>query len=306
MVERIAQLESQIEWLTTECEEYRSLYLKALEQCRKLELGILGQKAERLEPGDAQLTLSILNALLSKHSTEQNTEQTIDKQSPIERDRCKPTGRKPLPEHLPRVDIEILPDEVKRDGLNAFETIGQEVTETLERRAASLVVVRITHPTFVRKDREKNAETEVYRGETAELPIERGLAGPELLAQTLVQRGKTTCFCIGWSRFIDAKESNWLARRFVDGTCRSGTCVNLSMTRCSQMRCLLRFCAHHDFTLLDAFRRTLQTYHDKCDQSLGTSEWLQSNESFAITLIRVFVFFFKETSVSGIAATQAT
>ena len=188
MVERITQLENQVEQLTTECEEYRSLYLKTLEQCRKLELGILGQKAERLEPDDAQLTLSILNALLSKHSTEQNTEQTIGKQSPIERERCKPTGRKPLPDHLPRVDIEILPNEVKRDGLDTFEKIGQEVTETLERRAASLVVVRITRPTFVRKDREKNAETEVYRGETAELPIERGLAGPGLLAQTLVQR----------------------------------------------------------------------------------------------------------------------
>ena len=37
----------------------------------------------------------------------------------LERCRKKPTGRKPLPDHLPRVDIEVLPEEVQREGLDA-------------------------------------------------------------------------------------------------------------------------------------------------------------------------------------------
>ena len=56
-----------------------------------------------------------------------------------EHERQKPTGRKPPPEHLPRVDVEVLPDDVQRQGLDAFERIGQDISETVERRPASLV-----------------------------------------------------------------------------------------------------------------------------------------------------------------------
>jgi transposase len=54
--------------------------------------------------------------------------------------RATPTGRKPLPERLPRVDVEVLPPEVQQQGTDAFERIGEDVTETVERRPASLVV----------------------------------------------------------------------------------------------------------------------------------------------------------------------
>jgi transposase len=45
---------------------------------------------------------------------------------------------RPLPEHLPRVEIEVVPPEVQREGLDAYKRIGQEVSEVLERRPASL------------------------------------------------------------------------------------------------------------------------------------------------------------------------
>jgi len=62
------------------------------------------------------------------------------------------------------------------------------VTETVERRPASIVVVRLHKPKFVRKDRERNAETEILIAPPPELPIERGLAGPAFLADTIVRR----------------------------------------------------------------------------------------------------------------------
>ncbi|MGE3671946.1 MAG: transposase [Polyangiaceae bacterium] len=86
------------------------------------------------------------------------------------------------------MEIEIVPDEVKRIGLDAFERIGEEVTEVLERRPASLVVARIIKAKFKRKDAEPDAPVEVLVGSTPELPIERGLAGPGMLADTLVRR----------------------------------------------------------------------------------------------------------------------
>jgi hypothetical protein len=43
----------------------------------------------------------------------------------------------------------VLPPEVQRRGLDAFQRIGQEVREVLERRRAALVAVRIVRPKFV-------------------------------------------------------------------------------------------------------------------------------------------------------------
>jgi transposase len=39
-----------------------------------------------------------------------------------------------LPEHLTRVEVEILPIDVELEGLDAFTRIGEEVSEVLERR----------------------------------------------------------------------------------------------------------------------------------------------------------------------------
>lgn len=185
MLDELETLRSENARLQSESEHYRELYLKTLEQCRKLERGILGQKSERLSPPEAQLSMAILATLLGRPATAEPKPET---QTVAEHERRKPTGRKPLPEHLPRVEVEVLPDEVKQEGLAAFERIGEEVSETVERRPQSVVVVRVTRPKFVRRDRERNAETQVLVGPVPELPIERGLAGPGLLADTIVRR----------------------------------------------------------------------------------------------------------------------
>jgi transposase len=185
----LAQLKAQNEKLVEERDGYRELYLKMLAQCRKLELGILGQKSERLGQNEAQLTMAVLATLLGHNAVvAPEPPELIDTQPVREHERQKPTGRKPLPETLPRVEIEILPDHVQREGLDAFERIGEDVSETVERRPGSLVVVRVRRPKFVRKDRQRCAETEVAIAPVPELPITRGLAGPGLLADTIVRR----------------------------------------------------------------------------------------------------------------------
>jgi len=50
---RFDVLATEHEALAAERDEYRKLYLQAMELCRKLELGIIGAKRERLSPGDA-------------------------------------------------------------------------------------------------------------------------------------------------------------------------------------------------------------------------------------------------------------
>jgi transposase len=172
--------------LAAEREQYRKLYLDMLETCRKLEQGILGAKRERLTGEDASTTLSLLAMLLGE---EQPEAAPVPEPTEVQaHTRQKPTGRRPLPENLQRVDVEVLPPEVQRLGLDAFERIGEDVTETLERRPGSLVVVRVHRPKFVLKERRRNVETQVLQGSPPELPIERGLAGPGLLSETIVRR----------------------------------------------------------------------------------------------------------------------
>ncbi len=192
-VERLASANDELsrsnEKLTAERERYRELYLQMLEQCKRLERGLLGKKAERLSESDAQLTLQLLGSLLEQQGQSASTvDETAGTQTVCEHSRRKPHGRKPLPEHLPRVEIEVVPEEVEREGLDAFERIGEEVRDTVERRPASLVAVRTIRPKFVRKDRERLADTEVLIAEPLELPIKRGVAGPGLLADTIVRR----------------------------------------------------------------------------------------------------------------------
>ena len=181
-------LRARIEKVESERDQYRALYLSMLEQCKKLERGILaGQKAERFPGNEAQLTLQLLGTLLAERElpVPAEPEKPAKKGAPA---RPRPTGRKPLPANLPRVDIEILPEEVQREGLDAFERIGEEVSEVVERRPGSLVVLRIVKPKFVRKDRPRGAPTAVAAAPALERPIARGLAGPGLLADTIVRR----------------------------------------------------------------------------------------------------------------------
>lgn len=186
--EELAEVHQAREQAERERDPYHELYIEMMERCRKLELGLRGQRAERLPSGDP-LSLGMLELVLGQQGADdvlalaETGEQTVR-----EHKRKKPTGRKPIPDHLPRVEIEIIPDEVKRLGLDAFERIGQDVTEVLERRPASVVVARIVKPKFVAKDRDRGGKTDVFCGETPELPIPRGLAGPGLLADTIVKR----------------------------------------------------------------------------------------------------------------------
>ncbi|MBC8057937.1 MAG: IS66 family transposase [Rhizobiales bacterium] len=195
---KLAELSARLDALATEHEavaaerdEYRKLYLQAMELCRKLELGIIGAKRERLSPGDAQLTMSLLGTLLGDAGGGTAASPEPPPAPPTDvaaHRRAKPTGRKPLPDKLPRVDVEVLPPEVQQKGTDAFVRIGEDVTETVERRPASLVVVRTHKPKFVPKGRTRTAETVVLQAAPPELPIDRALAGPGLLADTIVRR----------------------------------------------------------------------------------------------------------------------
>jgi transposase len=179
----VARLQAALAAITAERDRYRHLYEQLREAYAKLEHGLRGQQAERLPPDDRQLTLGILGTLLGTAATPTPPAQPVRAHA-----RRPSTGRPPLPDHLPRVKIELIPDDVQRQGLDHFERIGAEVSEVLERRPASAVVVEVIRPKFVPKPRDRVGPTRVLIAEPAELPIPRGRAGPGMLADTIVRR----------------------------------------------------------------------------------------------------------------------
>ena len=178
----VAQLQAALDAMTAERDRYRHLYEQLREAYAKLAQGLRGQQAERLPPEDRQLTLALLGTLLGPDAPAAPV-QPIPAHA-----RRRPTGRKPLPDHLPRVKIELVPLDVQRQGLDQFDRIGTEVSEVLERRPASAVVVEVIRPKFVPKQRDRLGPTQVLIAEPAELPIPRGRAGPGMLADSIVRR----------------------------------------------------------------------------------------------------------------------
>lgn len=215
--ERLTQVQS-------ERDEYRKLVLHLREENERLKRGLLGQKAERLPHNDSQLSLAILAMAMNGPSAKPgDTAATAELQVVPGHTRRKPK-RRPPSEDLPRVEFEVIPPEVEREGLDAFELIGIERRSVLERRPSSNVVVEVIYKKFVRKERNpagkpdltmaaespvaatalaspdpdgtngtatapsETSPPKVLMGETVELPIERGSAGPGLLADTIVRR----------------------------------------------------------------------------------------------------------------------
>jgi transposase len=212
LVQRLTELEAardemgrKLEQTERERDEYRRVYLALLEAYRKLEAGLFGQKRERFVGGDTeQLTLSLLAMLTNAGTAPASQPEPEQKQKVEAHERTKPTGRKPLPEHLPRIHVEVLPPEVQRLGLEAFERIGEESSQVVERRPSSLVVVHTVRPKFVPKQKLEEiaavpvppgtpedvavASTPVLQAPALELPLPRSLCGPGLLADTIVRR----------------------------------------------------------------------------------------------------------------------
>jgi transposase len=148
----VADAAAQLSKVQSERDEYRKLVLHLREENERLKRGLLGQKAERLPRNDAQLELAILAMAMGGTSAGQGHASAPEKRQIVpQHSRCKPRRGSPS-EDLPRVEFEVIPPEVEREGLNAFELIGEERRSVLERRPSSNVVVDVVYKKFVRKE----------------------------------------------------------------------------------------------------------------------------------------------------------
>lgn len=143
--------------------------LKLGQELAELKRLVFGSKRERF--------------VASKEASQAQGDKEENKQ-----ERVKPTkpananhpGRNELPAHLPRVDIILEPQE----DTTGMRCIGQEITEELEYEPGKLYVKRYIRPKYA----PAGDQGPVLIAGLPTRPIEKGIAGPGLLAQTLIDK----------------------------------------------------------------------------------------------------------------------
>ena len=143
-----------------------------------LERQMFGSKSERFVP-DANTTQLKLDLPGSPSGTPAITTQHISYDRSKKKTQPEGHGRGTMPTHLPIHDVVIEPKEDVTD----CERIGEEVTWQYEIQRGSLYIKRFIRPKYVRKD-----DAGIAVGTLPAQPIDKGNAGPGLMAQVTVDK----------------------------------------------------------------------------------------------------------------------
>lgn len=190
-VERLAQA---LAAMTHERDEYRK-YAELIELDReRLRRYLFGRKSERLSAEEqSRFAFAAVEEDGPANAPVAAPEAPAPQEATGAHARCRsratgrrtPHGRQRLPAHLPVETIELPPPVVQGEQAAAYVRIGEEVSESLEWRAASYVRVRVVRPKYARKG---EPEAGVTIAPVPERPIPRALAGASLLAHVIVSK----------------------------------------------------------------------------------------------------------------------
>jgi len=144
-----------------------------------------GRKSEKLEREMRQLELQLDDLEESAAESRQRSERTLPAAAAMVFARAtRKPARRPLPDHLPRQTETYCPKEENCPECGgALRKLGEDVSEILEYVPARFKVIRHVRP--------KLSCTKcdvIVQAAAPSRPIERGLAGPGLLAHVLVSK----------------------------------------------------------------------------------------------------------------------
>jgi transposase len=171
------QLFRKDEQLASRDEEIERLRL-LIAKLRRMQFG---RKSEKLDWQIEQLELK-LDELEASRAQQATASPSPLAASTVNRERR--VARRPLPAHLPRETRKILPKETAcPDCGGELKHLGEDVSEMLERVPASFKVIR-----QVRTKLACGRCDKIVQAEAPSRPIERGIAGPGLLAHVLASK----------------------------------------------------------------------------------------------------------------------
>ena len=168
--ERLLSRESEIEHLKL-----------LLAQLRRMQFG---RKSEKLERQIEQLELKLEELESTKATNASESASASSGQPPSTPTVAAKPARQPLPEHLPREVKTYTPKEAAcAECGGRFRLLGEDVSEVLEYVPARFKVIRQVRPKLSCASCER-----IVQAPAPSRPIERGLAGPGLLAHVLVAK----------------------------------------------------------------------------------------------------------------------
>jgi transposase len=151
------------------------------QQLAQLQRLIFGRKSERFVPDTAISGQPTLFSGLEAPVVEPEVEKeqiTYERKKGKGVEKLHP-GRNELPASLPRQEVVIEPEE----DVTGMVCIGKDVTEELDYRPGKLFVRRYVRPRYARPGGEGVAQAKV-----PPRPIDKGIAGPNLLAQIIADK----------------------------------------------------------------------------------------------------------------------
>src|SRR3974377_2446889 len=172
--EQLLSKDEQLAWRDEEIERLKLLIAK-------LRRTQFGRKSEKLDWEIEQLELKLDELEASR------AQQATASPPPMAAaavNRATKRARMSLPAHLPRETHKILPkQEACPDCGGALKPLGEDVSEILERVPEHFIVIRTVRPKVAGAGCDK-----IVQAEAPSRPIERGIAGPGLLAHVLVSK----------------------------------------------------------------------------------------------------------------------
>jgi transposase len=177
LLSKDAQLLRKEEQLASRGEEIERLKL-LIAKLRRMQFG---RKSEKLDWEIEQLELKLdeLEASRAQQAAASPTPMAVSAANRVTR-----RARQPLPAHLPRETHQALPtQEACPDCGGKLKPLGEDVSETLEYVPEHFKVIRQVRPKLACACCDK-----IVQAEAPSRPIERGMAGPGLLAHVLVSK----------------------------------------------------------------------------------------------------------------------
>lgn len=166
-------------------EKYEALYIEHINlrhQLDQLKRLVYGSRHERFIPStpSEQLVLGLQADIKSSDTVALSPVQTIEYTRTRKASSEKvQTGRMKLPADLPREQVVLEPEE----DVSGLRKIGEEITEELERIPGKLFVRQYVRPKYARRQGEG-----VVIADLPARPIDKGIAGPGLLAQIVIDK----------------------------------------------------------------------------------------------------------------------
>ena len=149
----------------------------------KLQRQQFGRKSEKLDRQIAQLELK-LEELQAQQAGRGRAAESTPLAAPSDLHSAGRPARRSLPEHLPRETRRYLPkQEACPDCGGKLRQLGEDVSEILESVPAHFKVIRQVRPKLACPGCER-----IVQAEAPSRVIERGVAGPGLLAHVLVSK----------------------------------------------------------------------------------------------------------------------